>query len=268
MRNVSERIGTADILLATFDALRYDVAEFCMREGMTPHLAERIPDGWEERHTPGSFTYAAHAAIFAGFFPTPTAPGVHPRPFALRFHESRTQAAAGCVLDGATIVEGLREREYHTICIGGVGFFNRLNPLGRTFPDLFDESHWSPQFSVGEPRSARHQTARAVERIAAAPADRPLFLFVNFSATHPPTHFYLRGARGDSLATQAAALAAVDRELPALSEALELRGRGGDAFLMSDHGTAFGDDGYSGHRLAHPVVWTVPYAECGWEIRT
>ena len=33
------------------------------------------------------------------------------------------------------------------------------------------------------------------------------------------------------------------------------------AILCSDHGTAYGEDGYSGHRVAHPVVWTVPYAE-------
>jgi glucan phosphoethanolaminetransferase (alkaline phosphatase superfamily) len=33
------------------------------------------------------------------------------------------------------------------------------------------------------------------------------------------------------------------------------------ALLMSDHGEAYGEDGYDGHRLAHPVVWTVPFAE-------
>ena len=33
------------------------------------------------------------------------------------------------------------------------------------------------------------------------------------------------------------------------------------AIVCSDHGTAYGDDGYHGHRLAHPAVWTVPYAE-------
>ena len=33
------------------------------------------------------------------------------------------------------------------------------------------------------------------------------------------------------------------------------------AIVCSDHGTAYGEDGYRGHRLAHPVVWTVPYAE-------
>jgi hypothetical protein len=31
--------------------------------------------------------------------------------------------------------------------------------------------------------------------------------------------------------------------------------------LCSDHGTAYGEDGYFGHRVSHPVVWTVPYAE-------
>ncbi len=33
------------------------------------------------------------------------------------------------------------------------------------------------------------------------------------------------------------------------------------AILCSDHGTAYGEDGFRGHRLAHPTVWTVPYAE-------
>ena len=33
------------------------------------------------------------------------------------------------------------------------------------------------------------------------------------------------------------------------------------AIVCSDHGTLYGEDGYTGHRLAHPVVWEVPYAE-------
>ena len=33
------------------------------------------------------------------------------------------------------------------------------------------------------------------------------------------------------------------------------------AIICSDHGTAYGDDGYAGHRLAHPCVWNVPYWE-------
>ena len=33
------------------------------------------------------------------------------------------------------------------------------------------------------------------------------------------------------------------------------------AILTSDHGTLYGEDGYIGHRVAHPLVTTVPYAE-------
>jgi hypothetical protein len=253
--------------MVTFDALRFDVAEDTYRRGETPFLEQLIPAGWEMRHTPGSFTYAAHAAFFAGFWPTP----IHPasassdaRPFALKFQGSRSVGEKTWMLDGENVIAGLRHLGYHTLCIGGTGFFNRLNPLGSVFPDLFDESHWSPEFSVTELHSTRAQVERAIERLDGLSADHPLFLFMNVSATHAPTHFYLPGARGESIATQSAALRYVDRQLPPLFEALQRRGRAGRAFLMSDHGTLFGEDGYTGHRVAHPHVWNVPYAEVDW----
>lgn len=31
--------------------------------------------------------------------------------------------------------------------------------------------------------------------------------------------------------------------------------------VTSDHGTAYGEGGYTGHRLGHEVVWTVPYSQ-------
>ena len=39
------------------------------------------------------------------------------------------------------------------------------------------------------------------------------------------------------------------------------RGRPCFAIVCSDHGTAYEEDGHTGHRVAHEVVWTVPYAE-------
>ena len=84
-------VGTHDILLITLDTLRYDVASECLAAGKTPTLASMLPEGrWEMRHTPGSFTYAAHQAFFAGFLPTPASPGRHPRLFAARFAGSET----------------------------------------------------------------------------------------------------------------------------------------------------------------------------------
>ena len=80
MLDASALIGTHDVLLVTLDTLRYDVAEQCLREGRTPNLARAFRGaGWEKRHSPGNFTYAAHQAFFAGFLPTPAAPGKHPR---------------------------------------------------------------------------------------------------------------------------------------------------------------------------------------------
>jgi hypothetical protein len=252
-------VGSCDLLLLTLDTLRFDVAQELWRDGRTPNLAALLPEGgWEERHSPGSFTYSAHAAFFAGFLPTPARPGRHPRLFALRFEGSETTSPRTCVLDAPDIVTGLAARGYHTVCIGGVGFFNKLNPLGRALPGLFDESHWSPALGVTDPHSTRNQVRLAVEILGRV--ERPVFLFLNVSALHQPNRFYLSPpAEDDTLESHAAALSYVDGELPPLCEALRRRG---PAFciVLSDHGTAYGEEGFSGHRLAHPTVWTVPYA--------
>ncbi|HEX5443981.1 MAG TPA: STM4013/SEN3800 family hydrolase [Pirellulales bacterium] len=262
--NRSMPAALRDIVLITFDALRFDVADAAWREGRTPVLREAIPQGWQPRHTPGSFTYAAHAAFFAGFWPTPTAPGAHTRPFALNSPESHSNGPDTLRLPGDNLVTGLRARGFETVCVGGVGFFNPATPLGAVFPGYFERSYWLPEFSVTELHSARAQVRQACACIAECFLDRPLFLFLNISATHPPTHGYVRGACCDSVETQTAALEYVDRQLPPLFASLIDRGRGGVAYLMSDHGTLFGEDGWTGHRVGHPVVWTVPYAEVAW----
>lgn len=261
MIDVRALVGSHDLLLVTLDTLRYDVARDALSAGRTPNLAAVVPGGrWEERHSPGSFTYAAHQALFAGFFPTPVRPGKHPRPFALAFPGSETIGPGTCVLDAPDLVSGLAALGYHTVCIGGVGFFNKRSPLGSVLPGLFAESHWAPELGVTEPRSTENQVALAAAVLASIPRDRRVFLFVNVSAVHQPNHYYLEGATSDTIATQAAALAYVDGPLGALFEAMRRRGPC-LGFVCSDHGTAYGEDGYTGHRLAHPVVWTVPYAE-------
>lgn len=265
--NMNEVVGRDDLLLMTFDTLRYDVAQDAWRKRETPNLAQRLPaTGWQKRHSPGTFTFAAHAAFFAGFLPTPARPGKHPRLFAMRFPGSETVNADTCVLDADNLVTGLAHKGYHTICIGGVGFFNKLSPLGNVFPSLFAESHWSPQLGVTHPESTANQVRLAVQCLEQIDRRQRVFLFVNLSALHQPNHYYEAGAATDSLATHRAALRYIDRELPPLFDALERRGPG-FGILCSDHGTAYGEDGYHGHRLAHPVVWDVPYAEFTWEHR-
>ena len=249
-----------DFFLLTLDALRFDVARDSFTRGDLPNFASILPHGFEARHTPASFTFPAHQAFFAGFFPTPAAPGRHVRPMALRGAGSKTLGRETLLLRGPDLVTALREAGYFAICIGGTTFYNPASPLGRVLPGLFDESHWAKQMGVGSRHASRLQLGLATRRLADIATDQRVFLFLNLAATHPPTTIFVPGASEESPATQAAALRDLDRHLPPLLEAMRARG-GAVGIVCSDHGTCFGDDGFTGHRLAHPAVWTVPYAE-------
>ena len=253
-------VGSHDVILITLDTLRFDVAERALARGMTPNLARVLPRStWERRHSPATFTYAAHHAFFAGFLPTPASPGPHPRLFAAQFAGSETTTDDTIVFDTANIVSGFRSRGYHTICIGGVGFFNNQTALGRVLPDLFDESHWSEELGVTSPSSTERQVELALRRLAEI-GSRRVFMFINISALHQPNCIFAPGTSEDSPDTQAAALAYVDANLPPLLQAFQARGSS-LWIVCSDHGTAYGEDGFVGHRLSHPVILDVPYAE-------
>lgn len=261
MRNMQALAGTHDVLFVTLDTLRYDVAQHAFRTGQTPTLAGLLPpSGWERRHSPANFTYAAHHAFFAGFLPTPAAPGRHPRLLALDFPGSETTTPQTLTFPQPDIVHGFEALGYATVCIGGVGFFNKQTPLGSVLPGLFQHSYWSPELGVTCPESTRNQVALALDVIGRLDPAQRLFLFINVSALHQPNCGYVAGATVDSPATQLAALAYVDRCLPPLLEALRSRGPH-FGILCSDHGTAYGEDGYTGHRLNHAVVGDVPYTD-------
>jgi hypothetical protein len=257
---MKDLIGYADILFITLDTLRYDAAQQAWHTGRLETLQPYLgPRGWEKRHTPGNFTYAAHHAFFTGFLPTPLGPGPHPRLFAAAFAGSLSTVDATFAFDEATLPQALSARNYRTICIGGTGFFNQQNELARVLPGLFTESHWNPDLGVACRNSAENQVAQALRSVDAA-GDQRVFLFINISAIHQPNWFYGADRGPDTLATHTAALVAVDGALSPLFQHLKRRGPT-FTILCSDHGTAYGEDGYSGHRLGHEVVWTVPYAE-------
>jgi arylsulfatase A-like enzyme len=78
---------------------------------------------------------------------------------------------------------------------------------------------------------------------------------------HQPNYFYLAREGPDTLESHAAALRYVDAQLPLLLRGLARKKRPTFCILTSDHGTTYGENGWTGHRLAHPLVWTVPYGE-------
>jgi hypothetical protein len=256
-----ETLRTHNVFFCTLDTLRFDVAHRAMRQRRTPNFASLIPRGeWEERHTPGSFTYAAHQAFFAGFLPTPARPNRHRRLFAARFAGSETTDQDTVVFDTPDIVTGFASKGFHTVCVGGVGFFNQQNPLGSVLPALFQRAVWDASFGVTDPHSTENQVRVAQQIVGELPITQRLFLFLNVSALHQPNKFYLDGATQDTIESHAAALEYVDQALAPLFESLSKRAPT-ICIVCSDHGTAYGEDGFVGHRVAHPTVWTVPYAE-------
>jgi hypothetical protein len=180
--------------------------------------------------------------------------------FAARFPGSETTSARTLVFDAPDIIAGFAAHGYRTMCIGGVGFFNKRSPLGMVLPSLFQESWWREDLGVACRESPRNQVALAVDRLSQISASERVFLFINVAACHEPTRLYVPGEQADSPLTQRAALAYADAQLPPLLAALRKRGPV-LTIVCSDHGVAFGEDGYSGCRLAHPVVWEVPYLE-------
>jgi hypothetical protein len=265
MWDMNTLFGDYDIVFLTLDTLRYDVAARELASGNLPVLSQHITD-WEQRHSPGSFTYAAHHAFFSGFFPTPVNDPTTPRPFAVSFAGSTSISEKTKCFNTATIVEGAAQEGYHTICIGGVGFFNKKTALGSVLPELFLESHWHEGLGVTCKDSTEQQVAQAISSLNAMPSTQRAFLFINVSAIHQPNYFYRHDDadickhQHDDLDSHAAALRYVDTQLNPLLETCKKR-RNTMFFICSDHGTTYGEDGYSGHRLAHEHVWTVPFAQ-------
>ncbi|MER7044846.1 STM4013/SEN3800 family hydrolase [Streptomyces jumonjinensis] len=259
--NANKVIGSHNVLFVTFDSLRYDVARATTHAGRTPNLEEVLPNGlWEERRTQGSFTLPAHVSFFSGFLPVPSGPNRPGRLLACYAVRGTTITDRTFVFDAPDIVTGLSGLGYRTVCIGGVGFFSNRTKLGRVLPGLFQESHWSPETGTDNPESTRHQVDIALKVIGGQKANQPLFLFLNVSATHTPHHVYLPGETADSWESQCAALAYTDTELGRLFHAMPGAGPW-LVILCADHGDAFGEDGHHGHGIAHPCVWSVPYAE-------
>jgi hypothetical protein len=259
--NMNEVVKTMDVLFITLDSLRYDVAADAFDRGLLPNFKTLFPEGWQKCHSPGSFTFAAHQAFFAGFLPAPAANPKQERLFAAQFMGSETTTTNTLVFETADIVTGFAEKGYKTACIGGVGFFNKQTALGNVLPSYFQESFWEPRFGVTEKNSTAFQFSKAVELIEEH-IEQALFLFINVSAIHQPNWFYLHEQKtNDNKDSHAAALHYVDSQLPLLANAFKKK-RDTFCIICSDHGTAYGEDDYSGHRIGHPTVWDVPLATC------
>ncbi len=275
--NMNDVVGNDDILFLSLDALRYDVANEAYLEGNLPNLCRVL--GWEKRHSPGNYTYAAHHSIFGGFFPTNLEyQKLEKREwlFANKKVGFKQKGDKNTFLyEGSSLVEGLERVGYRTICIGGVIFFSKIGGIYNVLPDMFQESYWNPKFAVTNPKSAREQVDFAINLLKKIDTDQRVFMFINFSAMHAPNYFYLDQYKPkresevslkrnnladylDCVESQKAALKYVDQCLAPLFECMKKRNKT-FCIALSDHGTCYGEDGFKGHHIGHEVVWTIPY---------
>ncbi len=254
-------VGSHDILFICLDTLRYDAAVCEEQAGGTPALDWYGP--WRKCQAPGNFTYPSHHAMFAGFLPaayeTTRLADRELLFFPKHIGLGRKVPEGAFGFSGSTIVEGLAGVGYDTWCVGGVAFFDKRSDMGKVFPGYFQKSYWNPSFAPPVKDSTKNQVDLILKKIAAAEKSPPIFLYLNVDAIHYPNHFYLEGAKKDSLKSHRAALRYVDGELGRLFAGWkELRGQ---TFVIccSDHGTCYGEEGCWSHGINHPAVLTVPY---------
>ncbi len=258
--NMNEVVGSCDILFLCLDTLRYDVAKEEERLGNTPNL-NRYGE-WKKCHAPGNYTFPSHMAMFIGNLPSP----VEPTPLyeRERLFVAKENANLGklhpysFLFEGNSFVQGLERVGYTTICVGGVGFFNKRTPINRLLPDFFMRSYWYTRFACHIKESFEHQIDFVERLLAEAPSDERIMLYLNVDSIHYPNAFYLPDEKTDNIKTHAAALRYVDSHIPRLLAAFEKRGRT-FCIVCSDHGSCYGEDGYHFHCHSHEIVNTVPY---------
>lgn len=258
--DMNQIVGTHHILFVCLDTLRYDVAYKEQETNGTPILNRY--GKWRKCQAPGNFTYPSHQAMFAGFFPIDAEITDMKNREKLFFSEDigmgRKAPEGAFHFYGSNIVQGLEKVGYDTYCIGGVSFFDKRTAIGKVMPSYFRHSYWNPSFGCKVKDSATHQIDFAVGKLQKIPEGQLIMMYINISALHYPSHFYVPGAKKDSVETQSAALRYVDGELERLFDAFQKKG---DTFVIccADHGTCYGEDGVWYHGINHPIVNTVPY---------
>ncbi|MDF2798280.1 MAG: hypothetical protein K0R85_1024 [Devosia sp.] len=251
------------VLFVTLDSCRFDT----FKRANLPNMKALGP--LHRATAPSYFTFASHAAMFAGFTPgiagleTPFLNPKFSKVFKMVGIGSRGKGPEAFQLEGRTIIAGFRNKGYATIGTGATGWFNPNTQTGRYLGDDFD--HF---FYPGDTYSLRRQLAWLQERLSEV-ADQPVFAFINVGETHVP--YYHEGADwevGDSPCVpfqkidrsadckhrQQACAEFVDRHIADLLAEFQHA----TIVLCADHGDCWGEDGLWEHGFSHEMTLTVP----------
>lgn len=253
----------SSVLVLTIDSCRFDT--FVSADA--PNLKSVGP--LHRAHAPSYFTFASHAAIFAGFTPgvaevkEPYANPKYGKIFKLRSGGLAGPGGAFFVLDGENIIQGFKGRGYRAIGTGAVGWFDDTTAPGRVLSKDFEDF-----FYPGAYWSVQKQVDWLLERLGDTGGE-PVFAFLNVGETHVP--YYHQGAdwspddnpcrpyrRGNDAEAcrlrQRLCLEFVDRAVKPLLDLFA----GGSVIVCADHGDAWGEDGLWQHGVHHETVLAVP----------
>ena len=197
--DVPALIGTHDVLLMTIDTLRYDVARGRVANGTDAQPGGR-PAGrvWEERHSPGSFTYAAHHGVLRRLPADPhharQAPAAVRRPLPGQRDDHRADLRPRCArhrlgAGGARVSHDLHRRRR---------LLQQAEPAGKRPARPVCGEPLGPRAGRDRPAIRPRTRSRWPSTAGRDAGGRRVFLFLNVSAVHQPNCFYLAGRREDS----------------------------------------------------------------------
>jgi hypothetical protein len=252
-----------NILFITIDSCRYDT----FLAASAPNM-KNIGTLYRAK-SPSHFTYGAHSCFFMGFTPgvaSMEVPYVNPKYgkiFRIKGGGFAGYHPPYMELDGANIIEGLRNRGYGTFGTGAVGWFNPSLDTGRVLTQSFHDFYYP-----GNTYSLLKQIAWIHDRINQC-ASSPCFVFLNIGETHVP--YYHEGANWDvsynpcvpfgvnndareCRRRQIACVEFIDTHIDSMIQ----RFSDGLIIVCSDHGDAWGEDGLWEHGISHDVVLEVP----------
>lgn len=272
-RKIFQSHEELNYLLITLDSCRYD----SLVKANTPELDKlgKIYSAW----TPATYTLPAHISFFTGILPM-----VHEElPYLNRFTKQLFKMhKAGASLGGEAgsktlnlraskkdMIQGLRDQGFYTVGSGAANWFDK-EVLVKNFHD----------FKYTRAQSAEAQCNFTLDKLTRHGVQKPFFSFINFYETHTPyMHYgkdrdeYSMNARDhmqfppledltkrNELGTKLheAQIKAAEHLDQVLGKLFKLLPANTMVIVTADHGEAFGEDGYWGHGIYHPLVMNVP----------
>ena len=245
-----------NVAIITIDSLRWDTTMDAKLPNINK-LFKQYNANWIKVYAQGTYTLPVHIGIFQdGHLPSNefdrvglyyTRKAGH-RMFRIPLKWEESLSVTFDLPEAPNMVKSFEKLGYRTVGIGGVNWFNTDYETSNLWKNhYFSEFYWQHEFRAKNPDSLEEQI-KLINTLNLKETE-PLFFFLNIASTHRPC----RGNKSQK--GQVLALEYVDAHI---MDVLVQIPKPCHLFLLSDHGTCFGEDNLSGHGFYHPRVMEIP----------